>query len=359
MTNNSSIFAYVGAYTTAPFKGHGEGLSVFQLDPTGQEWRLVQVVKEMIDPSFLALDGQNRFLYCVHESLAEISAFSIDPQTGHLTWLNTVSTGGSTPASLMVAPDNRYVIVANYMAGTVAVLPTGPDGKLGTVSQLTTLEGQAGPDKTEQTMSHPHDIRFDPTGQYIFVPDKGFDRLFIFSYNPENGNLTPASLPALTEQAGAGPRHLVFHPDGRYAYLINELNSTVTTFSYGSDPLNLAQLQVVSTLPPGFTGSNTCAEIQVAPSGKFLYGSNRGHDSIVVYAIDQATGQLTPVQWEPTGGKTPRFFKLDNTGTLLYAANQDSDNITIFKVDPAHGTLSQTGQVVQTGSPVCIVEVTV
>ncbi len=351
---NTSTYAYVGGYTTAPFKGHGEGLSVFLIDDTSGEWQPVQVLKEGIDISFLASDQQKRFLYGVHESLEQVSAYAIDPQTRQLTWLNTQSTGGSTPASLSLDPSDRFVIVANYFGGTVAVLPVEADGKLGPVQQLITLEGQPGPDKVEQNQSHPHDVCFDPTGRYVFIPDKGFDRVFIFSFDSENGHLTPAEPASFSEQSGAGPRHLAFHPSGNYAYLINELNSTITTFSLGNHRPNLHQLQVVSTLPPDFTGGNTCAEIAVAPSGKFVYGSNRGHNSIAVYAVDEATGQLTPVQWIATGGKTPRFFGLDTTGTRLYAANQDSDNITAFEVDQENGILTPTGQVIQTGSPAYI-----
>jgi 6-phosphogluconolactonase (cycloisomerase 2 family) len=358
MENNSaSIFAYVGAYTTQSLNGHGEGLTVFRLDPATGGWQPIQALKEgAADASFLALDRSNRFLYAVNEGQEEVSAFALEPGSGQLTWLNTQPTGGSTPASLSVAPDGRFVIVANYFGGNVAVLPVGDKGQLGPVSQLITLEGQTGPDKVEQSQSHPHDVCFDPTGQYVLVPDKGFDRVFIYNYAADTGRLTPADPPFVTVEAGAGPRHLVFHPNGRFAYLINELGSSISVFSYAANPLALEELQVVCTLPVSFSGTNTCAEIAVAPSGKFVYGSNRGHDSIVVFAVDPDNGQLSPLQWQATGGKTPRFFMLDAPGERLYAANQDSDTITIFEVNRQAGLLSPTGQVVPTGSPVCIVE---
>lgn len=351
---NKLIYAYVGGYTTEPFKGHGEGLSVFSIAPDSGEWQPLQILKEGVDISYLAIDRPKRFLYGVSESLEQVSAFAIDPQTGLLTHLNTQPTGGSTPASLSLDPSDHFLVIANYFGGTVAVLPVEADGKVGPVQQLITLEGQPGPDKVEQYQSHPHDVVFDPTGRYVFIPDKGFDRVFIFSFDSETGQLSPAEPAFITEQSGAGPRHLAFHPGENYAYLINELNSTITVFSYGTHRPTLYQLQMVSTLPPDFNGNNTCAEITVAPSGKFVYGSNRGHDSIAVYAVDEATGQLTPIQWMATGGRTPRFFGLGPTGTLLYAANQDSDNITVFEVDPENGTLAPTGEVVQTGSPNCI-----
>lgn len=348
------IFAYVGSYTTLAMRGHGEGLNVFQIDPISGTWRHVQLVKGVVDPSFLALDPSGRFLYCVNESLDQISAFSVQEQTGQLTLLNTQSTSGSTPASLSLDPNGRFAVVGNYFGGSLAVLPI-EDGRLGPLRQLIKLEGECGPHESEQNCSHPHDIVFDPGGCYLAVPDKGFDRIFVYRFEAESGKLVPNEPPSVAERAGAGPRHIAFHPDQPYAYLINELDSTITTFSYDSDKGLLQPLQTVSTLPPDFTGPNTCAEIKVAPSGKFVYGSNRGHDTIVVYAIDRRNGQLTPVEWVSCGGKTPRFFTLDPRGQLLYVANQDSDTIVTFQIDEDSGKLTSTGQVIPTGSPVCIV----
>lgn len=350
-----TAYAYVGAYTSEGMHGHGKGLSVFQIDAESGDWQPVQTLEQGTDISFLAINRAKGILYGVHESQEKVSAYRIDPENGQLTLLNTEPTGGSTPASLQIDSSGQFVVVANYFGGTVAVLPIDPEGKVMPVQQLITLEGEPGPDKAEQYQSHPHDVVFDPTGRYVFVPDKGFDRVFIYNFDGETGRLVPAEPAFVTEQAGAGPRHLAFHPTANFAYLINELNSTITVYNYGNHRPTLHQIQVLSTLPDDFSGSNTCAEIAVAPSGKFVYGSNRGHDSIAVYAVDEASGQLSPVQWVPTGGKTPRFFGLDPDGTRLYAANQDSDNITIFAVDTENGTLTPTGQVVPTGSPVCIV----
>jgi 6-phosphogluconolactonase (cycloisomerase 2 family) len=346
-------FAYVGSYTRGPLGGHGEGLSVFGVDPVSGEWQELQVLKELADPSFLAL-GRNGVVYAVHESTQQVSAFAIDPATGLLTHLNTEATRGTLPAALSLDPSERFVIVANYQGGTVAVLPLLEGGKLGPISQLIALEGQPGPDPKEQNQSHPHDIVFDPSGRYLIVPDKGFDRIFIFDFDSASGQLTPANPPFVTVHSGSGPRHLVFHPEGNYAYLINELGSTVSVFVYNSAGPALTHLQTLSTLPDDFEGDNTTAEIMIDPSGRYVYGSNRGHDSIVVYAIDEGSGYLSPVQWISSGGKVPRFFMLNKSGRLVYAANQDSDNITFFKVDPATGHLAPTGQVIQTGSPVCI-----
>lgn len=349
----ASSFAYVGAYTTEPFGGHADGLAVFQIDPAGGEWKQVQVLKDAVDPSFLTL-GRNNMVYAVHESTAQASAFAVDPATGHLTHLNTESTGGDVPASVGVDPSGRFVIVANYMGGTVAVLPAQPGGKLGPLQQLITLEGQPGPDPKEQTQSHPHDVVFDPTGRYVIVPDKGFDRVFIFELEAATGRLTPAPTPFITVEPGSGPRHLAFHPEGTYAYLINELGSTVMVYVYNSSGPVLTHLQTISTLPGDYTGENTCAEITVDPSGRYVYGSNRGHDSIVVYEVDQGSGYISPVQWISSGGKGPRFFMLAKNGSALYSANQYSDNITMYSVDQVSGQLTPTGQDVKTGTPVCI-----
>lgn len=353
-SQSQGSFAYVGAYTTASFGGNGEGLAVFQINPDG-EWKQVQVLKEAENPSFLAL-SRNNVLYAVHESSESVSAFAIDPATGLLTHLNTESTGGSVPASLGLDPSGRFVIVANYMGGTVSVHPVIEGGKVGPVSQIVTLEGQPGPDPKEQNRSHPHDVIFDPSGRYVIIPDKGFDRVFIFDFDGATGQLTPANTPYITEQPGSGPRHLVFHPEGTYAYLINELGSTVSVFVYNSAGGVLTHLQTLSTLPDDFSGENTTAEIQIDPSGRFVYGSNRGHDSIVVYAVDVDSGYLSPIQWISSGGKVPRFFMLNKSGHSVYSANQNSDNITIFSVDHVTGHLTPTGQVVKTGTPVCIAE---
>ncbi len=351
-------FAYVGSYTSPAMNGQGNGINVFEIEPVSNNWTHVQPVKAVADPSFLALDREGRCLYCVSESQDTVNAFSIDADTGHLTFLNSQPTGSSTPASLSLDSTGCYVIVGNYFGGSVAVFPVEQEGRLGSIIQLISLEGEPGPNQAEQSSSHPHDIVFDPNGRYLIVPDKGFDKIFSFKQEAESGKLIPNDPPSVTERAGAGPRHIAFQPDQSsqpYAYFINELDSTITAFSYTSEQGRLEPRQTISTLPGDFSGSNTCAEITVAPSGKFVYGSNRGHDSIVVYAVDQNNGQLSPVEWVSTQGSAPRFFSLDATGKLLYAANQNSHTIVAFEVDEINGKLTPTGQVIQIGSPVCIV----
>jgi 6-phosphogluconolactonase (cycloisomerase 2 family) len=348
-------FAYVGSYTTKERNGHGEGINVYQVDPGTGNWTHVQLLKDVVNPSFLTLDERQRFLYSAHGDGDEATAFQIDAPSGRLSVLNRQPTGGKNGVSLDVDPTNRFLVLANYSSGTVAVLPINPDGSLAKLSDLVTLPGTPGPHRTEQTSSHPHDVAFDPRGRFIIVPDKGLDAVFVYKLDTAGGKLVAANPPSVTSAPGAGPRHVDFHPRKPYAYVVNELDSTITTYSLDPDRGELKPLQVITTLPPAFTGNSTTSEIEVDPAGRFVYASNRGHDSLVIFAIDEATGVLASVGWEPTQGKTPRFFGIYPSGKFLYAANQDSDTIVTFRVDQASGKLTPTGQVVKTGSPSCIV----
>ena len=353
-----TVFAYVGSYTDRNHHWHGTGITVFRVEPGSEVWTQVQQLwQDCVDPSFLALDTQERFLYCVHESLGKVSAFSINKQTGHLTWLNTQATNGADPASLSLDPTNRFLVVGNYSSGSVALLPIGPDGKLEPLSQLINLEGKPGPDKVEQAGSHPHHIQFDPAGQYLMIPDKGFDKVFCYKFDVTSQKLIPNNPASVQLRAGSGPRHIAFHPSPSqpYAYLISELASTLTVLKYDAARGSLSPLQVISTLPPTFRGHNTGAEINIAPSGKFVYGSNRGDDSIVGYQIDPHTGKLSLIEWVSTQGKNPRFCTLDFWGRFLYAANQDGDSIVAFQVDQETGKLTPTNQVIAVKNPVCII----
>jgi len=257
--------------------------------------------------------------------------------------------------SLAVDPTNRFLVLANYSSGTVAVLPINADGSLAKLSDLVTLTGKPGPHRTQQESSHPHDVIFDPRGRFIVVPDKGLDTVFVFKLDTATGKLVAADPPSVASRPGAGPRHADFHPSKPFAYVLNELDCTLTTLAFDPERGGLRPLQVITTLPPDFTGNSTTSEIEVAPSGRFVYASNRGQDSLAIFAIDEATGMLGPVGWESTQGKTPRFFGLYPSGTFLYAANQGSDTIVTFRVDQGSGRLTPTGQIVKTGSPSCIV----
>jgi 6-phosphogluconolactonase len=347
-------FMYVGSFTSTG-RGHGEGLSAYRLNRESGTWALVQVLKDLADPSFLIIDRQGRCLYSAHADGTQATAYQIDQATGRLNVLNQQPTGGRNGVHLAIDATNRFLAVANYATGSLAVLPINPDGSLAPLSDLATLTGRPGPHRTEQESSHPHHCPFDRTGRYIVVPDKGLDKIFVYRLDATRGKLVAADPADVAARAGAAPRHVDFHPSQPYAYVINELDSTITTYHFDPDKGALKPVQVVTTLPTTYTGNNTGAEIAVAPSGRFLYGSNRGHDTIAIFAIDTATGGLTPVGWESTQGRTPRFFTLDPSGALLLAANQNSDTVVIFRVNQATGRLAPTDQIIKVASPTTIV----
>ncbi len=349
------LFAYVGCFTTAAREAIGEGINVYRVDPVSGEWDHVQLVADLTSPSFLALDRNSRFLYSVHADEAYTSAFAVDAASGRLTYLNRQDNGGTNGVHLAIDPTNRFIVVSNYASGSMAVLPIDSDGSLAPRSDLVALPGDPGPHPIQQTSSHPHHNPFDPQGRFLLVPDKGLDRIFVFRLDTATGRLVWADSPSIAAQPGAGPRHADFHPALPFAYVLNELDSTLAAYAYDSQSGELTRKQLLSTLPDDFTGSNTTAEIAVHRSGRFLYCSNRGHDSIATFAIDQTNGSLSRLGWTPTGGERPRYFGLDPSGTFLYACNERSHTIVTFRVDPATGALSRTGQIVETGSPVTIV----
>ena len=357
-----ALFAYVGAFTTPERKGHGGGINVYRVDPTSGAWTHEQLL-EVVNPSFLTLDQAQRFLYAVHADLEEVSAYAIDKQNGRIMALNKQSCGGKNPVHLSIDPTGRWIVTANYSAGTVGVVPIEKDGSLGPRSDLVNLPGEPGPDRKQQASSHPHDIVFDPSGRFIAVPDKGLDRIFVFRLDAANGKLVPNDPPFVATRAGAGPRHIAFHPQMPLAYVINELGSSVTTYRFDPQRGDLQPIQILPSIPASYTGNNTGAEIVVAPAGGVVYASNRGHDSIAIFAVDRRDGTLTPVGWAPTHAKSPRFFCLDPAAKFLYAANadegysveQNTDTIVPFSINQANGMLTPTGQVIKTSSPCTIV----
>jgi 6-phosphogluconolactonase len=348
-------FAYVGCYTSQRRNGRGEGVTVHRIDVATGAWTQVQLVKTADNPSWLTFDRRQRFLYAAHGDGEVVTAFRVDEATGQLSLLGTQNANGKNGVRLGVDASSRFVVCANYASGTVAVLPIQTDGSLGPVTDLAALPGKPGPHRTQQPSSQPHDVVFDPRDRFILVPDKGLDATFVFSLNAATGKLVPAAAPSVASRSGAGPRHAGFHPAKPYAYVLNELDSTLTTYRFDGERGTLAPVQVITTVPPSFTGDNTTSEIVVAASGRFVYSSNRGHDSIAIFAVNEADGTLSPVGWELTQGKTPRFFAIEPSGAVLYAANMDSDTIVAFRVDAGSGKLAATGQVIRTGSPSCIV----
>jgi 6-phosphogluconolactonase len=347
---------YVGTYTS----GKSEGIYLYRMNLSTGELRHFSTVRGIANPSFLAIDPQRRHLYAVNEVSdfkqkpeGAVSAFSINQQTGDLTLLNQQSSLGGAPCHLIVDRTGKYVLLANYEGGNVAVLPVQRDGSLGAAIDMVQHQGASVNVKRQQG-PHAHCIMLDRANRYAFAVDLGIDKIMIYRFDAVSGKLTPNQAPWVNLKPGAGPRHFVFHPNGRYAYVINELDSTIIAFTYTSARGALRAVQTISTLPSDFSGANDCADVQVSPSGKFLYGSNRGHDSIVVFAIDDRTGKLRYVQHEPTRGKTPRNFAIDPTGAYLLVANQDSDTIHTFRIDPVKGKLTPMGLTAEVPSPVCL-----
>ncbi len=348
---------YVGTYT----HGSGsKGIYLYRLNMADGALTAAGIAAETVNPSFLAADPQQRYLYAVNETMhfmgqpgGGVSAFAIEPSTGALTYVNSQNTHGGAPCHVSVEQGGRFVYVANYMGGNVAVFPVHGDGGLLPASDVVQHSG-AGVNPQRQEGPHAHSINLDPTNRYAFVADLGIDKVMAYRLDLLQGQLLPHSVPWLEVAAGAGPRHLAFHPNGKYVYLITEMGSTIIACAYDADRGTFTPLQTVSALPENFSGQSTCADIHVAPSGKFLYGSNRGHDSIVSYAIDAETGCLTYVGHTPTQGKTPRNFAIDPSGTYLLAANQDSDTIVSFRIEAASGRLMPTGHVTTVPRPVCV-----
>ena len=351
------MYAYVGCYTTPDRDGQGNGINVYEMDPQSGAWTHRHLYDDIGNPSWLTLNPAGTHLYSVHggNTFSEVSAYAIDRATGALTPLGAQDNGGPNPVAISILPHAPYAVVANYNTGAVASLPVNPDGSLGPRCELFTLVGTPGPHPTEQNVSHPHHIPVSPDGRFFVVPDKGYDRTYVFRVDPANGKIIPSEQGSVVAAPGAAPRHFSFHPTRPFAYQCNEINSTVTTFGYDAETGRLDEIEVQTTLPADFAGRNSTAEIHVAPSGTFVYVSNRGHNSIAIFAVDDATGHISPVGWESTQGSQPRYFGFSPDGSLLYAANQASHTIVTFRVDQERGTLTPTGQVIEVGSPVSIV----
>jgi 6-phosphogluconolactonase len=328
---------------------------VYRFDPATGALTYASTVGGVINPSYLALDPSKRWLYAVNEITSgegTVSAFAIDPATKGLIYLNKQNSHGLAPCYVSVDGSGQYALVANYSSGTVCVLPIQDDGRLGAATDVVQHQG-SGP-TPRQEGPHAHSIIPDPRGRYVFALDLGIDRIMVYHLDLVQGKLGSGEPRWVQVSSGSGPRHLAFHPGGRFAYAINELNSTVTVFAFEDGGEILRELQTISTLPEDFTGENTCADIHVAPSGRFLYGSNRGHDSIAIFAVDGETGELSYVGHEPTQGATPRNFAIDPSGTFLLAANQDTDTVVSFRIDQGSGELSATGHVAEVPTPVCL-----
>jgi len=348
---------YVGTYTESGSKS--KGIYAYRYDAATQEITSLGLAAETINPSWVALHPNGRFLYAVNEvqnykpNSGGVSAFSIDRATGKLTFLNEVASRGVDPCYIIVDDSGKYVLVANYTGGSIAAFLIAADGKLGGASAFIQHTGH-GLNPKRQEAAHAHSIDLSPDERFAFVDDLGLDELLVYKFDKSKGSLKPNNPPFAKLDAGAGPRHFALHPSEQFAYVVSELASTVTAFSMQLKTGMLHRLQSISTLPDDFKGENDDAEIRIHPSGKFLYASNRGHDSITVFAIDPAKGTLTVVEHASTQGKTPRSFEIDPTGTLLFAENQNSDNIVLFRIDEKTGKLTPTGKILEVGQPVCV-----
>ena len=354
--SKGELLVYVGTYTS----GKSEGIYLYRLNLSSGELKHVATTKRVKDPSFLAIAPSRRYLYAVNEveefagrKSGAVSAFAVDQRSGELRLLNQQPSLGGAPCYVVVDQTGRFVLVANYAGGNVAVLPVRSDGSLGEATDVKqdlgssiNVERQKGP--------HAHCVVLDPANRFAYACDLGTDKIMIFRFDARRGKLIPNRMPWVQVKPGAGPRHLTFHPDGRYAYVINELHATVTAFAHDQAQGNLKEVQTVPTLPKDFTGADTSADIHVSPDGRFLYCSNRGHDSIAAFKIDPRNGELTFIAHESTGGKTPRNFAIDPTGAFLLAANQHSDNIVTFRLDQKTGRPGATGHVAEVPSPVCL-----
>ncbi len=356
--SGSQTLGFIGTYTGAKSKG----IYAFRLDASGAMTRPT-LVAETANPTFLAVHPNQRFLYAANETgnfagkkSGAVSAFSVDSKTGGLTLLNQQPSGGDGPCHLIVDPTGKNVLVANYGGGSVEVLPLQEDGRLGEPSTFIQHQGTS-INPQRQGGPHAHFITTDAANRFALTCDLGLDKVLVYRFDAAKGGLTPNEPPSAPILAGSGPRHLAFHPNGRFAYVINEMACTMTALSYDPPRGELREIQTISTLPNGEERKPnfSTAEVEVHSSGKFLYGSNRGHDTIVVFAIDEQTGKLTHVENQSTGGRTPRNFAIDPSAHYLLAENQDSDTIVSFRIDSKTGRLTRTGQVIEgVGAPVCI-----
>jgi 6-phosphogluconolactonase len=341
---------YIGTYT----RGDSEGIYQLELNAETGALSATDLAAATENPSFLALHPELPVLYAVGEMAAggTVSAFAVDPASGELSLLNAQSSEGPGPCHVAVSPGGSLVAVANYSGGNVALLPVGDDGSLEAATAVMQHEGSSV--HPRQQAPHAHSVIFDASGAYLFAADLGIDKMMSYRVDAGANPLAPNEPPHAALAPGAGPRHFVFHPAGEFAYAVNELDNTVTAFAYDADTGALTTIHSAGTLPADFDGQNTTAEIRVHPSGRFLYASNRGHDSIAAFAIDEASGRITPIGQTSTQGQTPRNFNLDPSGKWLLAANQASDTVVVYSIDPDTGTLTPTGHSLEVPTPVCV-----
>ena len=347
------FYLYVGAYA----EGENEGIYIYKFDATDGDLKYISTAKGVVNPSYLAIHPKNNLLIAVNETgeyegkkSGSVSSFEIDPENGSLRQLSQVLSGGGAPCYVSINKSATLAFVANYSGGNVSVFPITDNGNLMPYTILKQHSG-SGPKKS-QSGPRAHAFVLDPKENYILAVDLGIDKVISYAFDKKSGVLNAQS--ELDFAKGAGPRHLTFHPNKKLAFVISELNSTITSCTYDAKLGKLSSVMTVNTVPDDFEGDSYCADIHVSPNGKFLYGSNRGHDSIVIFKIDQKTGKLSHVEHHSVNGKWPRNFMIDPTGKFLLAANQHSNNIVVFKIDAETGKLRANGVEVEVSKPVCL-----
>ena len=344
------MIAYTGSRTTKERNARGKGICVYKVEDGN--WTLLQIFKDLVNPSFLCLNQAQDRLYAIHGDYSEVSAFRVEAD-GTLSYLNTVGTHGTNPVHLVLDKSGRWLFVANLQTGAVSLIPVEEDGSLGRIKELYFISGNGGPGY----ISHPHQVCLDATGKWLLVPTQGrlqgHGKVTVFEVDSEHGELKEHSV--MMARTGAEPRHIVFHPNNRFAYLVNEKDSTVTYYTFDDEQGELTPKQILTSLPSDYFGDGWASAIDIAKDGKTLYLSNRKHDSVTVYAIDQETGYLTYVQNIKTHGQQPRFITMTPDNHQLLAANELSDTITVFDIDAESGKLLDTGKQIPTESPVCVV----
>ncbi len=351
-TSSHPDLALVGTYTA---KTQSKGIYILQFDERTGEFRVAGVAAETPNPSWVLVHPNGKFVYAANESgkNSTVSAFALDPQTGKLTLLNQLPALGEDPCHLAFDTTGKFLFVANYTSGTVAVFPILPDGKLGEHTAAVKDEGKLGPNAKRQEGPHAHWVQVSPDDHSLFVSDLGLDAVQKLGFDPSKGSLSPDPAAGTHVAPGSGPRHVAFSADGKYMYVLSELQNTVSVFAKDAHG-NYQPGQIISALPSGFQGKSDAAEIVLHPSGKWLYTSNRGSDTIAVFAVDPAHGTLRLLADVPSGGKEPRHFIIDPSGQFLLAENQHSDSIVEFRIDSNTGALTPTGRVVHVPSPVCL-----
>ncbi len=350
------MLLFVGTYT----RRGAEGIYTLSLDPATGDLQPVGLTRGIPDPAFLDISPDGRHLYSVSEVVefdgkktGALYAYAIDPQTHELAFINAESSGAPGPCHVSVDPTNRTVLAANYTGGSAIAFPIREDGGLGPLQSLIQHEGNSiNPDRQEAP--HAHSIKPSPDNRFAFCPDLGTDKVMVYRFDAASATLTPNDPAFAPIEPGHGPRHLSFHPNGRFLYVINELGSSISAFTYRAETGTLEPIHRVSTLPEDYRGHSTCADIHVHPSGKFLYGSNRGHDSIAIFSLDSESGRLTPIGHETRDCSTPRNFALDPAGEFLLVGNQDRDLISTFRIDPESGLLEHTNHLTPVPAPVCL-----